>query len=375
MATEKIQKASLVIVDDEQTILTELEILLCRSYDVHTFINPEDVEGFIEKNHVDLIICDEMMPEMRGSELLERIHKTQPDICKIVLSGQAEKRDIVKAVNEGHIYSFLFKPVNREQLLNVIENGLESRMMKLLLEEQNRQLKDMNENLEQKVIERTKQLVKAHKRLDQLDDNKMSFLIYLSGEINSPLDRLKKLAEILITYFGIAGSDLSVSKQPVRVKEIVDTIIADKAKKISTKQIIIENRIDDAVVINGDPGYLQFLLTTLIDNGLVFSEAGGTVVIEAAAEGKKTRITVSDTGRGFSTEDRDLLFKPFVLPPDKRNPNGFGLNLAQAKIIVDAHDGDLSATSPGPGQGGDIYAYPVVRWYLQKQCTQKETTT
>ena len=351
MATEKIQKASLVIVDDEQTILTELEILLCRSYDVHTFINPEDVEGFIEKNHVDLIICDEMMPEMRGSELLERIHKTQPDICKIVLSGQAEKRDIVKAVNEGHIYSFLFKPVNREQLLNVIENGLESRMMKLLLEEQNRQLKDMNENLEQKVIERTKQLVKAHKRLDQLDDNKMSFLIYLSGEINSPLDRLKKLAEILITYFGIAGSDLSVSKQPVRVKEIVDTIIADKAKKISTKQIIIENRIDDAVVVNGDPGYLQFLLTTLIDNGLVFSEAGGTVVIEAAAEGKKTRITVSDTGRGFSTEDRDLLFKPFVLPPDKRNPNGFGLNLAQAKIIVDAHDGDLSATSPGPGQG------------------------
>jgi len=111
------------------------------------------------------------------------------------------------------------------------------------------------------------------------------------------------------------------------------------------------HQLADLVVINGDPGYLQFLLTTLIDNGLVFSEAGGTVVIEAAAEGKKTRITVSDTGRGFSTEDRDLLFKPFVLPPDKRNPNGFGLNLAQAKIIVDAHDGDLSATSPGPGQG------------------------
>ncbi|HEB68219.1 MAG TPA: response regulator, partial [Desulfobulbus sp.] len=82
MNIEKKQRASLVIVDDEQTILTELEILLGRSYDVHTFINPEDVEGFIENNHVDLIICDEMMPEMRGSELLERIHKTHPDICK-----------------------------------------------------------------------------------------------------------------------------------------------------------------------------------------------------------------------------------------------------------------------------------------------------
>ena len=351
MNIEKKQRASLVIVDDEQTILTELAILLGRSYDVHTFINPEDVEGFIENNHVDLIICDEMMPEMRGSELLERIHKTHPDICKIVLSGQAEKQDIVKAVNEGHIYSFLFKPVNREQLINVIENGLESRMMKLLLEEQNRQLKDLNENLEQKVIERTEQLVKAHKRLDQLDDNKMSFLIYLSGEINSPLDRLKKLAEVLITYFGIAGSDLTVTRQPVKVKELVDTVLADKARTISKKELVVENRIDENIIFNADPGYLQFLLTTLIENSLVFTDKRGTVTIEAAAEGEKNRLTVRDNGKGFAAEDRDLLFKPFVLPPEKRNPEGFGLNLAQAKIIVDAHDGELTAESPGPGQG------------------------
>ncbi len=351
MSAEKTEKSSLVIVDDEQTILTELEILLCRTYDVRTFINPEEVEEFINSHHVDLIICDEMMPEMRGSELLERIHKMQPDICKIVLSGQAEKQDIVKAVNEGHIYSFLFKPVNREQLLNVIENGLESRSMKLLLEEQNRQLKDLNENLEQKVVERTEQLVKAHRRLEQLDDNKMSFLIYLSDEINSPLDRLKKLAEVLITYFGIAGSDLSVAKQPIGVKEIVDTILAEKAYKVSTKQISVENRIDDAVLIQADPGYLKFVLTTLIDNALVFSDKDGTVILEAAAEGEKTKVVVSDTGRGFTSEDQDLLFKPFTLGAEKRNPDGFGLNLAQAKIIVDAHDGELTAVSPGPGQG------------------------
>ncbi len=347
----KNEKSSLIIVDDEQTILTELEILLCRNYDVHTFINPEEVEGFIKNNHVDLIICDEMMPEMRGSELLERIHKIQPDICKIVLSGQAEKQDIVKAVNKGHIYSFLFKPVNREQLLNVIENGLESRMMKLLLEEQNRQLKDLNENLEQMVVERTEQLVKAHKRLDQLDDNKMSFLIYLAGEINSPLDRLKKLAEVLITYFGIAGSDLAVVKQPVRVKEIVDTILADNAHGIATKQIDVKNSIDNAVIINADPNYLKFILTTLIENGLVFCNNGGTVLIESVEKNAKVEITIRDTGRGFPAEDRELLFKPFVLPPEKRNPDGFGLNLAQARIIVDAHDGDLTAKSPGSGQG------------------------
>lgn len=349
--TKHEQKASLVIVDDEQTILTELEILLCRTYDVQTFANPEDVEGFIKDHHVDLIICDEMMPEMRGSELLRRIHKTHPDICKIVLSGQAEKQDIVKAVNEGHIYSFLFKPVNREQLLNVIEKGLENRRMKLLLEEQNRQLKDLNENLEQKVVERTEQLVKAHKRLDQLDDNKMAFLIYLSGEINSPLDRLKKLAEVLITYFGVAGTELEVARQPVEARKIVDEILADKTDVIRARQLTVENRVAADTIINADPGYLRFLLTTLIDNGLVFSREGGSVTIEAAAEGEKNRISVHDTGRGFLPEDRDLLFKPFVLPPEKRNPEGFGLNLAQARVIVDAHNGELLAESPGVDKG------------------------
>lgn len=358
MNTLQKEKASLVIVDDEQTILTELEILLCRSYEVHTFLNPEEVEAFVDSHHVDLIVCDEMMPEMRGSELLERLHRKHPDICKIVLSGQAEKNDIVKAINEGHIYSFLFKPVNREQLLNVIENGLENRKMKLLLKEQNillekqnRQLKDLNENLEEKVRERTAQLVKAYKRLEQLDDNKMAFLIYLSNEIGSPLDRLKKLAEVLITYFGLAGSDLSPALQPVEAGQLVARILADRQQVIGEKELHVDNRVPGDLVMQADPDYLEFLLTTLIDNGLVFCDKGGTVSIESRRDGDRVSILVSDTGRGFAPEDRELLFRPFVLPPEKRNPDGFGLNLPQARIIVDAHDGELEAESPGPGKG------------------------
>ncbi|MFP7755684.1 response regulator [Thermodesulfobacteriota bacterium B35] len=351
MKTLQKDKATLVIVDDEQTILTELEILLCRNYEVHTFLNPEEVEPFVDSHHVDLIVCDEMMPEMRGSELLERLHKKHPDICKIVLSGQAEKNDIVKAINEGHIYSFLFKPVNREQLLNVIENGLENRMMKLLLEEQNRQLKDLNENLEEKVRERTAQLVKAYRRLEQLDDNKMAFLIYLSNEISSPLDRLKKLAEVLITYFGLAGSDLSPALQPVAAGRLVRKILAERGEQVAAKELQVDNRVGEEVRMQADPDYLEFLLATLIDNALVFSDRGGTVTIDARRDEDRVSIMVSDTGRGFDPGDRDLLFKPFVLPPEKRNPDGFGLNLPQARIIVDAHDGELQAESPGPGRG------------------------
>lgn len=151
-------KHTVVIVDDERSILTELKILLKRDYEVYVFENPEEVEDFIDNNQVDLIICDELMPEMRGSILLSRLHKKHPDICKVVLSGQAEKNDIVRAINEGHIFSFLFKPVSRQQLLNVIEKGIENRMLKLTLEKQNVELKNYSENLEKMVQERTSSL-------------------------------------------------------------------------------------------------------------------------------------------------------------------------------------------------------------------------
>lgn len=351
MTPETPDKPSIVLVDDEQSILTELEILLCRDYEVKTFLDPLDVEAFIDTNQVDLIVCDEMMPEIRGSELLSRIHSHHPDICKIVLSGQAEKNDIVKAINEGRIYSFLFKPVNRQQLLHVIEKGLESRRMKLLLEDQNRQLKVLNQNLEQMVEERTAELLKAHQRLEQLDSNKLSFLIYLSHEISSPLDRIKQLAEALITYFGIAGSELTVSPSTLPIKEHVDDILAGQEGVISSRRINVENLVKAGITVEADVRYLRFLLATLINNGLLFCNEGGTVTIEARREENKTWFIVRDTGRGFDPEDRELLFKPFVMPPEKRNPEGFGLNLVQSRIIAEAHGGSLSAESPGIGLG------------------------
>lgn len=54
---ESRKKASIVIVDDEQSILKELRILLGRAYNVHVFANPEEAERFVDENHVDMVIA------------------------------------------------------------------------------------------------------------------------------------------------------------------------------------------------------------------------------------------------------------------------------------------------------------------------------
>ncbi len=351
----KKKKATIVLVDDEQSILRELKFLLGRTYQIYTFVNPEEVEDFVDQNHVDMVISDELMPEMRGSELLARIHKRHPDICKVVLSGQAEKDDIVRAVNEGHIFSFLYKPVDKQQLLNVIEKGLESRMMKLKMAQQNLELKRYSENLEKMVEEKTAQLVKAYDKLKMLDENKMSFLLYLSHEMDSSLDRIKKLAETLLNYFAFIGADLKIERKPVALKQLVDELLEDAATRIHEAEIEIHTEYAGDPVVSADPDYLRQVLKTVIDNALTYTPKGGKVSISSVPINGKTRICISDTGRGILKEDLKKIFRAFVLEPRKRHPDGFGLNLPIAKIIVISHGGRIWAESEGKDKGASFF--------------------
>ncbi|MDW7773520.1 MAG: hybrid sensor histidine kinase/response regulator [Desulfobulbaceae bacterium] len=347
----KKNKPSIVIVDDEESILKELRILLSRSYKVHVFANPVDAEEFVDQNEVDLVVSDEMMPEMRGSELLARIHKKHPDICNIVLSGQAEKDDIVRAVNEGHIFSFLYKPAERQQLINVIERGLENRNMKIQLAEQNVQLKEYSENLEKMVAEKTAQLVKAYDRLNMLDENKMYFLVYLSQEIDSPLDRIKKLAEVLLDYFAFAGAEPRFAKERIALKPLVDEILTELNPRINAAGIDATTDVDDDAAMMADYGYLKKILKILIDNALIYTPEGGKVSLTARKADGKTQFCVADTGQGIEHDDLKKVFKPFVMDRSKRHKNGFGLNLPMARSIIVGHEGRIWAESKGPGKG------------------------
>ncbi|MCK9264365.1 MAG: hybrid sensor histidine kinase/response regulator [Deltaproteobacteria bacterium] len=348
------KKASIVVVDDEQSILKELRILLGRLYKVHVFTNPEEAEKFVDENDVDMVISDEMMPEMRGSVLLGRIHRKHPDICNIVLSGQAEKDDIVKAVNDGHIFSFLYKPTERQQLINVIEKGLENRRMKRILAEQNIQLKEYSENLEKMVEEKTAELAKAYDRLNLVDANKVYFLIYLAQEMDSSLDRIKKLVEVLLDYFAFTGSEIQVNNQAVVLGEAVDQVLDEIQGPAARKGLKVEKAIEGNPVVTADPAKLAKALRSVLDNAVIFTPEGGRVTITGQPVNGRVRLRITDTGKGIEPWKLRKIFKPFVLERGDRNPDGFGLNLPMAHAVVKAMGGKIWAESDGPGKGTTI---------------------
>lgn len=115
----------LLVVDDEQDMLLLLESMLKNGgFDVKTVTSGEDALIEMQENKPDLVITDLFMGEgMNGMQLMESIHKNAPLLPVIILSGQAQIRDAVKATHMGSA-AFLTKPIEKEKLLEQVEQIL-----------------------------------------------------------------------------------------------------------------------------------------------------------------------------------------------------------------------------------------------------------
>lgn len=157
---------TLVLVDDENSILRALErLLLEEDYEVATFTHAEDALQYCQANSVAVVISDVRMPGMDGIELLSLLALQQPLIERILLTGYSDIDATVSAINKGHVSYYLEKPWDEDQLKRAIAKGVELaniRSRNAYLERQvnlqNEQLKQWNEKLETRIAERTEQL-------------------------------------------------------------------------------------------------------------------------------------------------------------------------------------------------------------------------
>ena len=131
---------SILLVDDEKNILRSLKRLFMEEgYRVITAESGEEGLKILESEKPDMIISDQRMPGMEGLEFLERTIEDHPDVLRIILTGQAELDDAIRAINDGCIYKFILKPWNDEDLKITVRRALEQidllKMNKKLVDE------------------------------------------------------------------------------------------------------------------------------------------------------------------------------------------------------------------------------------------------
>ncbi|MBU1172654.1 MAG: response regulator [Proteobacteria bacterium] len=165
---------SVLCVDDEINILNSLKRLLRKeNYTLLTASSGKEGLDILEKNDVHLVMSDQRMPEMSGTEFLAEIKEKYPDVIRIILTGYTEVDAMTESINRGHIYKFFLKPWNDENLRLEISKALEQYDLIKANEEltrtiirQNEELKHMNDKLEEKVRHRTQELVIRNQALE-----------------------------------------------------------------------------------------------------------------------------------------------------------------------------------------------------------------
>jgi adenylate cyclase len=119
-------KPVILLVDDEKAILDGHMLALRREpYMVLTAASPAEALKILSTRRVDVVVSDERMPEMLGSEFLHQVRRRWPRIMRILLTGQTDLETTTHAIREGQLYRFLGKPLGPGVLALTLKQALD----------------------------------------------------------------------------------------------------------------------------------------------------------------------------------------------------------------------------------------------------------
>ncbi len=116
---------SILIIDDEARSIETLERILHEHFDVHTAISAKDALVILEREWIQVVLCDQRMPEITGVELCEQIRESWPETIRMIISGYTDSEDIINAINKGGIYQYISKPWHPDDVILKLKNAVE----------------------------------------------------------------------------------------------------------------------------------------------------------------------------------------------------------------------------------------------------------
>ena len=231
MSSQPSKKETVLVVDDVQKNLELMvEYLIEADFEVFVAKNGEDALKKLQRVSPDIILLDIILPGMDGFELCSCIKKmeTLRDIPVIFMTALADENNKVKGFDVGGV-DYITKPIKRQETLSRVNTHLTLRKMQ-------KALHDANENLEDRVIERTAQLNRALEKVEQLKDQVQAQNVYLREEIKNEHN------------FGeIIGTSEVLQKVLKRVERVADA--------------------DTTVLILGETGTGKELIARALHNG------------------------------------------------------------------------------------------------------------
>ena len=389
----KLKNSRILIVDDqEEHIIMLKSFLSIKGYtNIKGILDPREVIESVTTFEPNLILLDLMMPNMSGFEVMEQLKLINTEnsfIPVLVLTADNSNSTKQKALSLG-AYDFITKPFELVEVGLRIKNILYTSYLA-------QQLQDKKQLLEEKVNERTLELLQTKRELliarDKIiasDRNKMLFLLNISHEIRTPLNsilgfgalmlrqnitpekkqyykeimrqsgfRLINTVSNFITISKIVSGNLDVRYEQVDLIEILLNI-KDKYQKLCDVEKLYFNLIipedQEKLILETDPTLLQDIIMHLLDNAIKFTSKG-EITLGFTLQKDEIQFLVKDTGIGIDEAVHEKIFESFTQADisDTRDYQGNGLGLTIAQKILDMLGGRIWFNSVR-GEGSNFY--------------------
>jgi two-component system phosphate regulon sensor histidine kinase PhoR len=164
-------------------------------------------------------------------------------------------------------------------------------------------------------------------------------------------ERSKGLLDLIADLLEISKIEAGMTmqcKEPLRVEEVVRTVVELMEAEARAKGVSLTSRVDAHLPpVLGDKDNLEGVFTNLVGNAIKYTPKGGKIQIAVSPDGDYVKTMVQDTGIGISKEDLARIFDKFsrVKSEKTRGIVGTGLGLSIVKNIVEAHLGSISVES------------------------------
>lgn len=358
-------RARILIVDDNPENLQVLGgVLRSNHFDVEFSTSGVGALNWLETETFDLILLDIMMPELDGFQTCKKIRERfgKNDLPIIFLTAKTDKESVLTGFDIG-AQDYITKPFDSRELLARVNTHVE-------LAQARKELKNMNEVLEEKVKERTRQLHEANLELSELDEVKGEFLNILSHEIRSPLNGIKgslqllkvrienadlvKLINILdvsvgrleqFSYTALLITRLRARKFRLELSEVhlrseFEFGLLTMNTQINEKELSVVFQEMDTIQFRFDKDLLHEVLSRLLDNSIKYSSKKGEIVLQAQEDEEHVRVTIKDQGTGFPK--KILSKRPRLFSSGEKHVNrNMGLNLYLSSLIMDYLGGNI----------------------------------
>ena len=176
-------------------------------------------------------------------------------------------------------------------------------------------------------------------------------------------DRLQRLVQDLQELSRVEAGAYDLDIKPTPVLPLVNATGSRLGRQFEDKGVVLEIDLPvDLPLVLADGDRISQVLLNLVGNALQYTASGGSVCLQARREAEVVSLSVQDTGVGISPEHLNHVFERFYRVDRSRSRagGGSGIGLTIAKYLVEAHGGQISAESDGPGEGSTFsFSLPV----------------